>query len=69
MQYLIENKIKEIIYRNFFLSCRFVAAKLAAGKSVEPEAFAEASIYFSDIVGFTTIAVLSSPLEVDKVLF
>ncbi|XP_055479239.1 guanylate cyclase D [Psammomys obesus] len=41
-----------------------VAHALKMGTTVEPEYFNQATIYFSDIVGFTTIAALSEPIEV-----
>ncbi|VDN09166.1 unnamed protein product [Dibothriocephalus latus] len=41
-----------------------VAESLKSGKSVAPETFDEVSIYFSDIVRFTTISALSTPLQV-----
>ena len=44
--------------------CRQVAHKLKMGLAVEPESFDSVSIFFSDIVGFTTIAAQSEPLEV-----
>ena len=45
-----------------------MAEKLKAGSHVEPELFAEASVYFSDIVSFTTLASESSPMQVVTML-
>ncbi|XP_017292451.1 retinal guanylyl cyclase 1 [Kryptolebias marmoratus] len=45
-----------------------VAQSLKLGKPVEPEHFAEVTLYFSDIVGFTTISALSEPIEVVDLL-
>ncbi|KAA0717254.1 Retinal guanylyl cyclase 2 [Triplophysa tibetana] len=45
-----------------------VALALKTGKPVKPEHFSEATLYFSDIVGFTTISALSEPIEVVDLL-
>uniref|UniRef100_A0A8C6LMP7 Guanylate cyclase n=1 Tax=Nothobranchius furzeri TaxID=105023 RepID=A0A8C6LMP7_NOTFU len=45
-----------------------VAQALKLGKPVEPEHFSEVTLYFSDIVGFTTISALSEPIEVVDLL-
>lgn len=45
-----------------------VAEKLKLGLGVDPEEFADVTIYFSDIVGFTTIAAHCSPVQVVDLL-
>ncbi|KAG7271073.1 hypothetical protein CRUP_026005 [Coryphaenoides rupestris] len=47
---------------------RSVAQALKTGKPVKPEHFSEVTLYFSDIVGFTTISALSDPIEVVDLL-
>uniref|UniRef100_A0A672RRK7 Guanylate cyclase n=1 Tax=Sinocyclocheilus grahami TaxID=75366 RepID=A0A672RRK7_SINGR len=45
-----------------------VALALKTGKPVKPEHFSDVTLYFSDIVGFTTISALSEPIEVVDLL-
>uniref|UniRef100_A0A3Q2YYM6 Guanylate cyclase n=1 Tax=Hippocampus comes TaxID=109280 RepID=A0A3Q2YYM6_HIPCM len=45
-----------------------VAQALKKGKPVRPEHYTDCTLYFSDIVGFTTISALSEPIEVVDLL-
>lgn len=45
-----------------------MAQALKTGKPVKPEHFNDVTLYFSDIVGFTTISALSEPIEVVDLL-
>ncbi|KAL1023443.1 hypothetical protein UPYG_G00040910 [Umbra pygmaea] len=47
---------------------RSVAQALKKGKPVQPEHYSDSTLYFSDIVGFTTISALSEPIEVVDLL-
>lgn len=51
-----------------FILSRSVAEALKLGATVEPEYFDSVSLYFSDIVGFTTISANSEPIEVVDLL-
>ena len=50
------------------LKNRFVADELKAGRSVMPQMYDSATVYFSDIVGFTRLSSESKPLEVVELL-
>ena len=63
--YLIEkNKTEDLLYR---LLPKYICSRLVSSKAVVAETFSSASIYFSDIVGFTALSAESSPLEVKKI--
>ncbi|KAE9416624.1 hypothetical protein Angca_009708 [Angiostrongylus cantonensis] len=44
-----------------------VAERLKLGENVEPESYDSVTVFFSDVVGFTTIASRGSPMQVETI--
>ncbi|KAL4224613.1 Nitrogen permease regulator 2 [Mactra antiquata] len=60
-----KQKVEELLHR---LLPPSVARQLQTGQSVVPETYDCVTVYFSDIVGFTNICSVSSPIEVVDLL-
>ncbi|XP_054710522.1 atrial natriuretic peptide receptor 2-like [Uloborus diversus] len=56
-----KKKSEELLYQ---VLPRSVAEQLKRGKSVEPEYYDSVTVFFSDVVGFTTMCSVSTPIQV-----
>ncbi|XP_033760905.1 retinal guanylyl cyclase 2-like [Pecten maximus] len=64
---LEEEKKKTDVLLNRMLPA-VVAESLKSGQKINAEEFEEVTIYFSDVVGFTTISAMSTPMQVVDLL-
>ncbi len=75
LETLVERKKVEIENEKYKMEClleellpKYVIQQLRVGGKVQPEIFENCTVFFSDIVGFTSISTLSSPIEIVEML-
>ncbi|KIH53479.1 hypothetical protein ANCDUO_16391 [Ancylostoma duodenale] len=69
----VEERMKELVAEKkksdlllYRMLPREVADRLKMGHSVEPESYDSVTVFFSDVVGFTTLASKGSPMQVSR---